>query len=155
MGEYLRSHTSTATATLPIHIPAPPDQLCKGWGARAVIDANAVLPPLASFSKLLGVSRKIIPVVSDTSTSPSDRGGSGKAFTEAATASASGPRGAPLGRGQRMRLYQVLAPSQLARGRIFGGKLALKEEWLALDSPYFNAPGEQLLLCARRGVTCI
>ena len=40
---------------------------------------------------------------------------------------------------------QVLAPSLLARGRIFGGKLALKAEWLALDSPYFSAPGEQLV----------
>ena len=146
MGEYLRSsHTSTTPTTLPIHIPAPADQLNKGGqGGGDAVTADARQQPSA-FSKLqqeVGHG-KIVPLFTDTSTaSTSGRGGSGKVFAEAATTTA-GSRGP--GSGQRMRLYQVLAPSLLARGRIFGGKLALKAEWLALDSPYFSAPGEQLV----------
>lgn len=40
-----------------------------------------------------------------------------------------------------LQLYQVLSPSQVVRGRFFGSKLALKEEWVPLDLPYFAAPG--------------
>ena len=43
---------------------------------------------------------------------------------------------------QRLHLFQVLAPSLVARGRFFGSTLALKEEWEQLDAPYFSAPGE-------------
>lgn len=45
---------------------------------------------------------------------------------------------------QVVRLYQVLAPSLVGRGRVFGSKLALKHEWQALDVPYFDAPGEEI-----------
>lgn len=41
-------------------------------------------------------------------------------------------------------LYQVLTPSLVARGRAYGSKLALKEEWVMLDVPYFSAPGALL-----------
>ena len=41
-----------------------------------------------------------------------------------------------------LHLYQVLAPSLVARGRLFGSELALGAEWLQLDPPYFSAPGE-------------
>ncbi|GAX78739.1 hypothetical protein CEUSTIGMA_g6176.t1 [Chlamydomonas eustigma] len=44
-------------------------------------------------------------------------------------------------RGQIMRIYQVLAPSLVSRGHVFGSKLSLKEEWVCVDEPYFNAPG--------------
>ena len=42
---------------------------------------------------------------------------------------------------QRMRLYQVLAPTMGDRGPYFGTKLALKEDWVKLDAGYFDAPG--------------
>lgn len=42
---------------------------------------------------------------------------------------------------QRLRMYQVLSPSQVGRGQVFGSKLFLKDEWTQLDPPYFNAPG--------------
>jgi len=42
---------------------------------------------------------------------------------------------------QRLRLYQILPPSLLGRAKIFGNKLALKEEWVCVDLPYFAAPG--------------
>lgn len=45
---------------------------------------------------------------------------------------------------QVVRLYQVLAPSLVGRGRVFGSRLALKDEWQALDVPYFDAPGEDM-----------
>jgi hypothetical protein len=48
-------------------------------------------------------------------------------------------------RGQIMRIYQVLAPSLVARGHIFGSKVSLKEEWVCVDEPYFNAPGKAYL----------
>ena len=55
-----------------------------------------------------------------------------------------GPAGANhhVAHAQRLHLFQVLAPSLVARGRFFGSTLALKEEWEQLDAPYFSAPGE-------------
>ena len=44
---------------------------------------------------------------------------------------------------QRLHLFQVLAPSLVARGRFFGSTLALKEELEQLEAPYFSAPGER------------
>ena len=43
---------------------------------------------------------------------------------------------------RHLHLYQVLAPSLVARARFFGSELALGAEWLQLDPPYFSAPGE-------------
>ena len=40
-----------------------------------------------------------------------------------------------------LRLYQILSPSLVERGRLFGSKLALKDEWVKIDSSYFDAPG--------------
>ena len=40
-----------------------------------------------------------------------------------------------------LRLYQILPPALAARAKVFGNKLALKEEWVCVDQPYFNAPG--------------
>jgi len=41
----------------------------------------------------------------------------------------------------RMRIYQVLAPTMGSRGPFFGSTLALKEDWVKLDAGYFDAPG--------------
>ena len=41
-----------------------------------------------------------------------------------------------------LHMYQVLAPSLAARGRLFGSRLALKEEWVSIDPPYFSSVGE-------------
>ncbi|GAX72947.1 hypothetical protein CEUSTIGMA_g402.t1 [Chlamydomonas eustigma] len=38
------------------------------------------------------------------------------------------------------RMYQVLAPNLVSRGRYFGSTLSLKDDWYCLDSPYFDAP---------------
>jgi hypothetical protein len=40
-----------------------------------------------------------------------------------------------------LRVYQVLSPVLEDRGPYFGAHLALKEEWLEVDSPYYEAPG--------------
>ena len=50
------------------------------------------------------------------------------------------PKSAP----RTVTLFQVLAPCLVARGRLFGSKLALEEEWMAIDQPYFSATGEQM-----------
>ena len=34
-----------------------------------------------------------------------------------------------------------LIVSCCGRGRFFGSKLALKEEWVVVDTPFFDAPG--------------
>ncbi|KAG1677749.1 hypothetical protein FOA52_001061 [Chlamydomonas sp. UWO 241] len=44
----------------------------------------------------------------------------------------------------RLRLYQVLAPSLVGRGRHFGSATSLKSEWVCVDQPYFSAPGVEL-----------
>ena len=49
----------------------------------------------------------------------------------------------PLGLKQ-LKLYQILLPAMAYRGRVFGSKLALKDEWVALDSSFFEAPGDDL-----------
>jgi hypothetical protein len=44
-----------------------------------------------------------------------------------------------------LRIYQVLHPSLMARGRLFGGRPPrLKEHWVEVDPPYFDAPGGSL-----------
>ena len=43
---------------------------------------------------------------------------------------------------QRFKLYQILSPRMAHRGRIFGSKLVLKDEWAQVDVPYFLAPGD-------------
>ena len=47
-----------------------------------------------------------------------------------------------------MRLYQVLAPSLLARGAAFGSNLRLSQaDWQCVDAPYFSAAGGTLVGC--------
>ena len=41
----------------------------------------------------------------------------------------------------RLRLYQILAPELAGRGVVFGNKLAFRDAWQCVDSPYFAAPG--------------
>ena len=43
---------------------------------------------------------------------------------------------------QQLELYQLLAPSLLSRGRLFGSALALGSSWDSTYKPYFSAPGE-------------
>ena len=45
-----------------------------------------------------------------------------------------------------LKLFQVLSPSLVPRAKVFGNKLALKEEWICVDAPYFTAPGVCLVL---------
>lgn len=54
--------------------------------------------------------------------------------------SSSGRRLAP----DLLQLYQVLSPCLVSRARVFGSKLSLKEEWIAVDVPYFSATGVDL-----------
>ena len=42
---------------------------------------------------------------------------------------------------QRFKLYQILSPQLAFRGRVFGSKLALKDEWVKMDASFFDAPG--------------
>ena len=42
---------------------------------------------------------------------------------------------------RRLKLFQILSPGLVGRAKVFGSKLALKEEWVCIDPPYFNAPG--------------
>lgn len=51
-----------------------------------------------------------------------------------------GRRGGPKGP-ERVRMYQIAAPSLVLRTKVFGCKLALKGEWVCSDQPYFAAPG--------------
>ena len=44
-----------------------------------------------------------------------------------------------------LKLFQVLSPSLVLRAKVFGNKLALKEEWICVDAPYFTAPGVRLV----------
>ena len=57
------------------------------------------------------------------------------------------PRMIPLARPilplQRMRLFQILSPVTVSRGRYFGIHLTLKPDWIQVDRPYFDAPGIQ------------
>ena len=46
-----------------------------------------------------------------------------------------------------LQLYQVLAPCLVARARVFGSSLALKEDWIPVDAPYFDAPGVNVEKC--------
>eukprot|EP00955_Chlamydomonas_euryale_P001026 11920-Chlamydomonas_euryale.AAC.1 len=49
----------------------------------------------------------------------------------------------PLSPGEHvLHLYQLAAPSLCERVKAFGNKLALKDEWVCVDKPYFEAPGE-------------
>ena len=67
--------------------------------------------------------------------------------------SALSPRGASgdkagLGQGgldnpPRLKLYQILPPALTGRARVFENQLALKDEWVCYDLPYFAAPGEE------------
>ena len=41
-----------------------------------------------------------------------------------------------------LRLFQVLNPDLVARGRHFGTRVALGNQWKRLDMPYFDAPGD-------------
>ena len=42
-----------------------------------------------------------------------------------------------------LRMYQILSPNMVWRGRVFGSFLALKpEDWKPVDASYFAAPGE-------------
>ena len=47
----------------------------------------------------------------------------------------------PLQEEPPLKLYQILPPSLAGRAKVFGNKLALKDDWLCVDQPYFNAPG--------------
>ena len=42
---------------------------------------------------------------------------------------------------KHLHLFQILAPTLVARGKKFGNTLALKEEWRCTNRPYFCAPG--------------
>jgi hypothetical protein len=42
--------------------------------------------------------------------------------------------------GARVRLVQICAPPVLGRAKVFGNRLALKDDWVCVDSPYFDAP---------------
>ncbi|KAG1668570.1 hypothetical protein FOA52_007304 [Chlamydomonas sp. UWO 241] len=44
----------------------------------------------------------------------------------------------------RLKLYQVISPRQQQRGRIFGSKLALGDDWAQIDGCYYDAPGATL-----------
>lgn len=37
---------------------------------------------------------------------------------------------------------QLLAPSLADRAKVFGNRLALKDDWAMLEAPYFAAPCE-------------
>ena len=41
-----------------------------------------------------------------------------------------------------LQCFQVLSPAHVARGRLFGSLITLKEEWIKTDAGYFEAPGE-------------
>ena len=45
---------------------------------------------------------------------------------------------------QKMRLFQILSPATVARGRYFGNHLTIKPDWIQVDRPYFDAPGMNL-----------
>ena len=53
-----------------------------------------------------------------------------------------------------LHMYQVLAPSLAARGRLFGSRLALKEEWVSIDPPYFSAIGECSCIGEQQALLC-
>ena len=45
-----------------------------------------------------------------------------------------------------LRLYQILAPNMVSRGRVFGSFLSLKpEEWKPTDVSYFETPGQSVM----------
>ncbi|EFJ44638.1 hypothetical protein VOLCADRAFT_95039 [Volvox carteri f. nagariensis] len=40
-----------------------------------------------------------------------------------------------------IRVFQILSPSLVGRAKVFGNKLALRDEWRCSDDPYLAAPG--------------
>ena len=42
---------------------------------------------------------------------------------------------------RHFKLFQVISPGLAQRGRVFGTKLALKDEWFSVDESFFAAPG--------------
>ena len=49
-----------------------------------------------------------------------------------------------------LHLYQLLAPSMVARGCYFGSRLSLKPEWRQLDRDFYQAPGDSMGRMGRR-----
>ncbi len=47
-----------------------------------------------------------------------------------------------------VRAPQVVSPVLVERAHHFGSKLALKDEWVCVDPPYFSAPGAPCPLLA-------
>ena len=52
-----------------------------------------------------------------------------------------GVRAANLALGERLRVWQILAPPLAPRAPVFANRLALKAGWMCTDLPYFLAPG--------------
>jgi hypothetical protein len=57
------------------------------------------------------------------------------------------PAAKNMGGGDTLRLYQILPPPLVERAKIWGNKLALKDNTVCLDMPYFSAPG--MITCVR------
>lgn len=43
---------------------------------------------------------------------------------------------------QVLKLYQLLAPNLVGRALVFGNNLALSDDVVELNAPYFKAPGD-------------
>ena len=80
----------------------------------------------------------VLPRVSVTVQGEDVLAGTGVELTDSEAGSGNGPSGTE---GRRLRLYQILSPRLIGRAKVFGSKLALKEEWVCIDQPYFNALG--------------
>ncbi|GIL91787.1 hypothetical protein Vretifemale_19327, partial [Volvox reticuliferus] len=71
------------------------------------------------------------PVGSDGGRSPGTGGGLQPPLT---------PKGRRGKNCEPVRLYQIISPALTGRAKVFGNKVALKDEWFCSDSPYFAAP---------------
>ena len=127
MGEFMhRPPTSQMPEILSIKDYNPQDSRLSGSASNRL--SNRVTPELAGSSDAQeghgadGDGRKHI---SDAPWMPT-----------AANSRKSNPSGL-----NRFKLYQILSPQLAFRGRVFGTKLALKDEWVKIDASFFDAPG--------------